>query len=202
MSLIALLSSRIPERPVGIEKIIYESRRDDADGLVILWRDIGEEYAQQDENQVTDRQGDKGDEIELETFDMKLVPDISAGERPGVIEYEIGQDRYLDRDRGRDVFIQPVINQQRENPQIDEHPAEAHDTEFYECLAVLEPDPPGVDHELQDVGQTQFRLASCPVDELDGDLPDDGPPGNGLVQQGNLECISLDIQSRQIDFFQ
>src|SRR5512135_2686949 len=107
---------------------------------------------------------------------MKPVIHVSFGKCPSIVDEEIGYYRYLYGDRGCKVLVHPVMNQQRKSTQIDEYPREPHNAKFYENLAVLKPYPPCIDHELQDVGYADFRLASCPVDELDGDLPDNGIP--------------------------
>jgi hypothetical protein len=108
---IALLPGGISERPVGIEKIVHERRRDDADRLMILRGDLREKDAQKDEDEVTDPQRDKRNDVELQSLDMELVRDVPFGKRPYVVEQEIGDDGDLYRDRGGNILVHPVMHQ-------------------------------------------------------------------------------------------
>ena len=158
------------KRPVRIQKIIDERGRDDADCLVDLRDAAGINDRQYQEGGIADRQGYKGNDVELQAADMDLVVDVPVRKGPEVVQEKIRNDGNLDRDRRSDEFVQTHVHEDGERDQVDDDPGGADNRKFEEGLAPFEPDPPCVQHEFDDVGKSQLGLPSFPVYELDRDL--------------------------------
>ena len=80
-------------------------------------------------------------------------------------------------------------------------PKSAHRGKLQKSAAGLKPDPPNIDDKLDDIGQAELGGPPLAVNEVHRDFPDDRLVQHGLVEQGDLKGIALDLEAAEVDPF-
>src|SRR6187455_2389998 len=106
------------ERPVRVQEIIDEHCRGYPYELMNRRRRFREKHRQDYKSGVAHTQGHERYHVEFQTFYPHVVGRFTRTERPVVVEEEIGDDRYLDRDWRGNVFVDVRLKEQGKYAEI------------------------------------------------------------------------------------
>src|SRR6478735_1104389 len=158
------------ERPVRVQEIVDEHCRGYPNELMNRRRGFREEHRQDYKSSVAHTQGHERYGIELQTFYPHRVVRFARTERPVVVEEEIGNNRYLDRDGRGNVFVNVRLKEQGKYAEIHNDPRQPHDGELDECLRTVETYPPGIDDKLDYVRNAQLGFSRGAVNKIHRDF--------------------------------